>query len=267
MRDPTHRFSGRVEHYLRSRPSYPGELVQILSAEGQLDPSDVVADVGSGTGKLGERFLLNGNRVIGIEPNREMRDAGDRLLRHYEGFRSVDGRAEDTGLPDRSVDVIVAGQSFHWFELDATRKEFSRILRPGGRAVLVWNLRRGEASPWMAAYEEFVRSFATDYDQVKSRYPDDRAVGEFFRPGRAALRVLGNRQRLDLEGLRSRVLSSSFMPSGGEPGSEAMLAELGRLFAEHQVGGQVTFEYETKVYFGLLDEGSGDRPSDAPGSA
>ena len=257
MRDPTQRFSDRVEHYLRSRPSYPRALVEILRAEGQLAPGDVVADVGSGTGKLSEPFLAHGNRVIGVEPNREMRAAGDRLLGRFEGFRSVDGRAEETALPDHSVDVIASGQSFHWFDPIATRREFCRILKPDGRVVLAWNLRRGGASRWMAAYEDFVRSFGTDYEQVKARYPDDRAIGDFFRPGRHDKRVLPSRQRFDFEGLRSRVLSSSFMPAEGRPGYDAMLAELRKRFADHQTGGHVTFEYDLSVYFGRLEQHRG----------
>src|SRR4051812_26588364 len=106
MSNPTRRFSSRVENYVKYRPSYPAEVVELLAAECGLTPTALVADVGSGTGLLAELFLKNGNHVFGVEPNREMREAGERLLGSYANFTSVNGTAEATTLPDRSVDMI-----------------------------------------------------------------------------------------------------------------------------------------------------------------
>src|SRR2546423_15700060 len=100
--DPTRRFSTRVENYIKYRPGSPRAVVELLAGECGLVPASVVADVGSGTGILSELFLRNGNRVCGVEPNREMREAGERLLSAYEDFVSVEGRAEATTLPDES---------------------------------------------------------------------------------------------------------------------------------------------------------------------
>src|SRR5947209_11876909 len=126
--DSTSRFSSRVENYIRYRPGYPQSVVELLAGECGLTPTSVVADVGSGTGILTELFLRNGNTVYGVEPNREMREAGEGLLAGYPNFHSVDGRAEATGLPDASVDFVTAGQAFHWFDAQGARAEFSRIL-------------------------------------------------------------------------------------------------------------------------------------------
>src|SRR6266446_9260655 len=113
MSAPTERFSNRVENYIRYRPGYPKEIIELLKAECGLFPQSVVADAGSGTGLLAKLFLENGNLVFGIEPNREMRAAGERLLQAYPRFTSIAGTAEATTLPGQSVDFVTAGQAFH----------------------------------------------------------------------------------------------------------------------------------------------------------
>jgi len=150
----TERFSNRVDNYIKYRPGYPQAVIETLAAECGLTSQSVIADIGSGTGILAEMFLKNGNAVTGVEPNREMREAGERLLSAYPRFTSVDGRAEATGLADASVDFVTAGQSLHWFDLKASRREFRRILKPSGWVAIVWNDRRDE-SPFMQAYPVF----------------------------------------------------------------------------------------------------------------
>src|SRR6266581_6258084 len=135
MNDPTQRFSNRVENYLRYRPRYPAEILEVLRAECGLQATSLIADVGSGTGFLAELFLSNGNQVFGIEPNPEMREAGEQLLRSYPKFTAVAATAEITTLPEASVDFVTAGQAFHWFDRERCRDEFRRILRPASWVV------------------------------------------------------------------------------------------------------------------------------------
>lgn len=250
MRDPTTRFSDRVEHYARHRPGYPRELPDLLVREGALVAGDVVADIGSGTGKLAEVFLRHGHRVLGVEPNREMREAGERCLARWPGFTSVGGRAEATGLGDGSVDVVSAGQAFHWFDPEACRRESARILRPGGRAILVWNDRQTRATPLMKGYEALLRSFGTDYEVVRRKGADGRDVAAFFGSGGWREAVLPHHQDLDLGGFLGRLLSSSYVPAPGQAGHEAMVREAEDLFEEHARGGIVRFVYTTKVFHG-----------------
>ena len=158
---PTGRFSRRVENYIKYRPGYPEAVLETLRAECGLTPQTVVADIGSGTGILAEMFLRNGNLVYGVEPNREMREAGERLLRGYPGFTSVEGTAQAATLADTSVDFIAAGQSLHWFDLEAAQAEFERVLKPRGRVAIVWNDRRDE-SPFMQAYRQLLLRDSTD---------------------------------------------------------------------------------------------------------
>jgi len=250
--DPLRRFTDRVADYARTRPSYPPELVRLLREEVGLRPEHVVADVGSGTGILTALLLAQGNVVYAVEPNRAMAAAAHDALGGNVSFRDVDGRAEATGLAPASVDLIVAAQAFHWFDPARTRLEFRRILRPGGFVVLVWNIRSVDATPFLRDYEAFLREWGTDYKEVSSRYQDEAAMAELFGPGGYETRRFEYRQTFDLDGLRGRLLSSSYTPRPGDPRREAMLASLPGLFARHQEGGQVAFAYDTWAYYGRL---------------
>ncbi|MEM9906031.1 MAG: class I SAM-dependent methyltransferase, partial [Cyanobacteria bacterium P01_D01_bin.44] len=138
---PTQRFSNRVADYIKCRPDYPPTLLAYLTQHGGLTSKQTVADIGMGTGLLTHHFLDHGNRVYGVEPNAEMRSAAVECLHPYAHFHPLDGQAEATTLPPDSVDWVVAGQAFHWFDRPAARAEFERILKPGGRVALVWNDR------------------------------------------------------------------------------------------------------------------------------
>ena len=250
--DPKARFSNRVDDYIRYRPGYPGEVLAVLHEKCRLSRSSVVADIGFGTGILTEMLLAHGCEVYGVEPNREMREAGQRILEGFTAFHCVDGAAEATTLESSSVDLVTAAQAFHWFNREKTRPELVRILKPGGSVALIWNERKLDASPFLEAYEKLLRTFGTDYDKVTASECTPEVVGAFFAPSRFTLTVLQNRQDFDLTSLRGRLLSSSYAPAAGHPNHEPMLEELARIFAEHAKDGQVSFEYDTKVYTGRL---------------
>lgn len=249
MHDSTRRFSDRVESYARYRPSYPEGLLRLLREECGLAPGVVAADVGSGTGILSRLLLEHGARVYGVEPNAEMREAGEKMLAGYEGFTSVAGTAEATTLPEASVQLVTAGQAFHWFDRKRTREEFTRILKPGGYAVIAWNTPRYEASGFMRDYRRLLERFGTDWAKVNETRIDASSLVPFF-GGEFEERRLENRQNLDRAALRGRLLSSSFVPGPGDPESGPMLEELTRIFDRHERGGEVVFEYAVRVYYG-----------------
>jgi SAM-dependent methyltransferase len=249
--DPTGRFSSRVDDYIRYRPSYPHEIVPLLARECGLSADSSVADIGSGTGFLTKLFLDFGCAVSGVEPNKEMREAGERLLARYKIFTSIDGRAEHTGLADSSVDLVVAGQAFHWFDVPAARTEFRRILRGPRWVALVWN-ERLEDSEFLAGYEALVRRYGPEYGQVDHRRIDAAKIGDFFQHRDWKLATFPNVQHFDWIGLRGRLQSSSYAPRPGDANYEPLLQELKRLFEAHQKGGRVDFAYETKLYYGRL---------------
>ncbi len=246
------RFLGRVEYYRKYRPGYPEGLVEWLRALSALKPSHHVADIGSGTGLLAELFLRHGYPVVGVEPNPEMRRTAEAHLKGYPRFRSIDGRAEATTLGGRSVDLIAAGQSFHWFRIDRAREEFHRISKPPAFAVLVWNQRKTESTGFLRAYEELLLRHGTDYARVRHQNIGQAELQSFFGPQAFHKKLLANSQIFDREGLIGRTLSCSFVPLPGQPGHLPLLRALDRIFEEWQVEGRVTFEYETLVYAGRL---------------
>jgi SAM-dependent methyltransferase len=253
VRDPKARFSDRVEDYIKYRPRYQREVQEALQKACELNPSHVIADVGCGTGFSAELFLQNGNRVIGIEPNREMREAGNVYLSAYPKFEMRDGSAENTGLESRSIDFVLAGQAFHWFPFAETRAEFARILKPNGWVVLIWHDRSTDATPFLQAYENLLHRHAVDYKDVVHRaVANPEVMGKFFAPQTVKLISLKAEQRFDFDGLRGRLLSSSYVPREGER-AEAMLRELPALFSSYAEDGQVAFLYETKIYYGHLE--------------
>lgn len=245
----TSRFSDRVENYMRYRPRYPMEALDVLRTQCGLAPVHIVADVASGTGIWTRIVLENGNRVFGIEPNTEMRQAGERLLAGFPKFTSVAGTAEATRLAFESVDFVTAAQAAHWFDPQGARREFTRILKPGGWLVLLWNERLTDASPFLREYEQLLLTYGTDYEEVRHERTTD-AVNEFFDPAPFQARVFDNRQEFDYAGLEGRLLSSSYAPGPEHPKHAPMLVELRRIFDEHVADGSVGFEYKTRVYFG-----------------
>jgi len=249
--DPRKRFSPRVENYIKYRPKYPVEVLEFLWDELRLTPASVIADIGSGTGISSELFLKAGNCVFGIEPNREMRIAAEKCLQTYPNFGSLNGTAEATGLDSGTVDFIIAGQSFHWFDRVRCRSEFSRILKPGGWVILMWNDRKQETS-FSNAYESLLKAYAIDYETIDHRLIKEEAFDQFYGGSDWRLRIFDNQQIFDREGLKGRVLSCSYMPMPGHPNYEGMRNALGELFDHYQQDGVIMMDYQTLVYYGSI---------------
>jgi SAM-dependent methyltransferase len=253
--DSTRRFSDRVEYYVQSRPKYPPALLQFCQEKLGLRPGHVVADIGSGTGILSQLFLENGNLTLGVEPNGPMRSAAEASLAIYPNFQSVEGTAEATNLAESSIDFVIAGQAFHWFDRPRTRFEFRRILRPGGWVLLVWNDRRLDAGGFAGDYERVVQEFESDLKHVSHRRltsSDATGLSEFFGAAGFALEKFDNPQYLDLDGVLARAWSSSYLPLPCQPRSDLMEQRLRAAFADHAVGGKVRQDYTTELFYGQL---------------
>lgn len=245
--DNTQRFSNRVEDYVRYRPRYPQELIDVLKAQIGLTGDKIVADIGSGTGISSELFLQNGNPVFGVEPNTEMRQAQEYLLNSYKNFRSINGKAEDTTLKDNSVDLIFSAQAFHWFDLNKSKKEFQRILRPDGHIVLVWNERNNQ-SEFQRRYEKLLNDRIEEYKHVNHKNINEDAIASFFSPKALHQRSLDNKQIFDLESLKGRLRSSSYFPLAGKIHDE-LIKDIEALFVQFQHDGTVVFYYKTKLFW------------------
>ena len=248
MNDTVARFSNRVENYVKYRPDYPREIVGFLTETCGLTKETTIADIGCGTGISTRMFLENGNRVIGVEPNAAMRSAAVEFLAKFPWFQPVDGTSDATTLADSSVDMIVAAQAFHWFEPDKTRAEFQRILKPGGYLVLIWNELQLDTTPFLVDYEAVLEKYAYDYGTVRHENIKPAELLHFFQKEYGTV-MFHNEQVFDFDGLKDRVLSSSYMPIDGDERYAGMLEELQAVFAKHAENGKIKVLYDTKVYF------------------
>jgi ubiquinone/menaquinone biosynthesis C-methylase UbiE len=252
MVDSKERFSNRVADYVRYRPGYPSAVRDILRAECFLKSGHVIADIGSGTGFLSEVFLKNGNRVFGVEPNEAMRQAGEEYLAEYDNFVSINGSAEASTLEDASVHFVASGQAFHWFDQDAARREFQRVLKPEGWVVVIWNERLTDTTPFLREYEALIHKFNTDYSKVKESYPREEHMKQFFGANEFHSHEVPNFQDFDFEGAAGRLRSSSYMPTPGQPTFQPMMDDLRRIFDAYNKDARVRLEYTTRIYLGQL---------------
>jgi SAM-dependent methyltransferase len=252
--DPLRRFSDRVEDYVRYRPSYPPEAIRFMESTLGLGRAVNVADIGSGTGIFSRHLLDAGAKVFAVEPNDAMRAAAERGLRDHENFMSVKGTAEATGLGPVSVSLITCAQAFHWFDVGAARREFARILSPGGWCALIWNTTVVGKSDFGVGYERIKDEFDTDLRRV--RHETLERAGRFdslFGPGKWKKACFENVQTLDFDGLKGRLLSSSYAPKEGHPRFDAMISALRNLFDRCQKAGVVRMDYTTELFYGQLN--------------
>lgn len=249
--DLFHRFSGRVEDYIRYRPGYPTEIIDFLQQGQFLKAGACIADVGSGTGLSARPFLDAGYRVVGVEPNDEMRKASEVLLADYTEFTAVNGNAYATALPDASVDCIVCAQAFHWLQREQASEEWKRILKPDGYVQLMWN-DRDPSSPFMGAYEAIIGRHAIDFHDTNHQLITDNILDDWYSGGIRSKKTFSHSQQFDLEGLLGRTTSCSYMPNRGAEGYREMENDITSLFHHYQHDGIVIFAYTTRLYSGKI---------------
>ena len=251
MKTPTQRFSDRVEHYVKYRPSYPEGVIETLRHECGLGKHSVVADIGSGTGIFTRLLLSSGAEVMAVEPNEEMRTAAERILADNPDFKSYGGTAEATGLPSDSVDLVTTAQAFHWFIRDETKKELARILRPGGWMALIWNQRQID-TPFQKAYDALLFKYAEEYKSSDHRRIGEEMIEDFFSPHGCKCVHFENQQQFTFEDLKGRMLSSSYSPTAEQPEYDPLIKGLHEVFATYAEDGIVSFQYDTQLYYGRM---------------
>jgi SAM-dependent methyltransferase len=248
---PTERFSGLENLYDRYRPSYPAEAVDFIIQRCRLNSTTTLVDVGCGTGISTRLFAARGIPVIGIEPNDAMRSKAEAAPGDPRpAYRK--GTGEATGLANGSAAAVLAAQAFHWFDADKALREFHRVLKPGGHAVLMWN-ERDNSDPFSAAYGAVV---GVTPEAIRIEAPRSRAGEPILHSSLftdTSLTTYNYDQELDEEGLIGRAFSASYAPRETQAVAE-FTAALRRLFAEHQAGGKVMLRYITSVYIGKRSE-------------
>jgi len=243
-------FSGRVQNYIKYRPTYPPALIELLKTRCALTPDKVIADIGSGTGILSKLFLMNGNKVYGVEPNTEMRHAAEKILGAYPNFISVEAGAEATTIPSHSVDIVTAGQAFHWFDPPAAHAEFIRILKPRGWVALIWNRARTNTH-FEKEYDEFWRVELRGAHEARDGY--EALIQPFFGEAHYEHVALeGIPQIMDQKEFLGRILSISAAIQPNEAGYDVFHRKVQDMFERHQQGNRVRLSYDTEIYFGRL---------------
>lgn len=247
--DPRSLYSNRVREYLLYRPGYPKKAVDLLMEFFRLDDRSVVADIGSGTGKFSALWNHRVARVWGVEPNEEMRLASVEELHRQTNFTAIPGEAAQTTLGDGSVDLVVCAHAFHYFDREAVRSEFLRILKDEKNVALVWN-RRHLQDPFLSALDQLLRRYAPDFSEITHHNLSDTSVMEFFRSG--AKVVIPHSQKFSFQALCGRLKSSVYCPVPGEENYERLFYELEKLFRQYEKNGLVEYPYDAEVFFGIL---------------
>ena len=243
------RFDGKGELYAKARPNYTAALFEYLKADPVLPAGSVFADVGAGTGIFSAQLLDCGYKVFAVEPNADMRRKAEEALSQREGFTSVDGDDAAMGLPDRSVDVVTAAQAFHWFDAAAFQRECRRVLKPGGKVILVYN-SRDKAAPCTRALAELYRRYNPEFHEFSNGMTHEKCL-VFYKDGCEVFRA-DNTQTYDRQGWLDRTLSSSYSLKEGDAGFTEYRQEIDRLFDRYSADGRIAVPTETVAYIGSV---------------
>lgn len=249
--DNTNRFTGKAKEYTKSRPGYPKEFLDYLFTDIGFCSDSVIADIGSGTGKLTKELLRLGCIVYAVEPNFDMRETAERELGGFDKFNSLPGSAEKTGIADNSVDFVTVAQAFHWFDHKAFGAECRRILKTDGSVVLVWNMR-DEKSGIVKANDIVCRKYCPKFTGFSGGINfDDEKISAFF-GGEYNIKVFENNLSFDRDGFISRNLSSSYALSEGDKDYDEYISALNKIFDEYSDGEILIMPNITTVYVGRL---------------
>lgn len=245
--DNTSRFEGKSEIYDKARSKYAPELFGYIRDVLKISDGSIFADIGSGTGIFTEQLILNGYRVYAVEPNSDMRKKAEKKLLSNELFTSIDGRDSETHLPDSSVDMVTAAQAFHWFNADGFKRECRRILRTGGRVMLVYNSRDEKAECAMAL-AELRRKYNPEFHGFGNGISEEDCIA-FFEGGCNIFRA-DNSCTYDRNGYIERALSSSYSLREGDPLFSEYLNDIGAIFDRFSFNGRLTVPVNTVAYVG-----------------
>ncbi|GGA28371.1 class I SAM-dependent methyltransferase [Psychrobacillus lasiicapitis] len=245
--DNTQKFDGKAVVYAKARPGYANELVGLLSDSG-VGKDSFVADIGSGTGIFSNVLLDLGCHVYGVEPNEDMRKESEKKLAQFTTFHPVNGAAENTTLPDKSVDFITVAQAFHWFHTERFKLECKRIIKENGKVILIWNSRIME-SPMVKENEQIFRRFCLDFKGFSGGigYMDE-SIQNFF--NNFTVYRFPNNLPFDKSKFIERNLSASYSLKENDAQYELYLTELNNLFDKYAVDGMLLMPNETIVYIG-----------------
>lgn len=244
-------FDGYAKDYTIGRPDYAPALISCMYEKYGLSQSSVIADIGSGTGKFAAHLLVRGSEVFCVEPNDDMRSTAENELSGYKGFHSVRGDAENTSLEGCSIDFITTAQAFHWFDVARFKKECERILKPAGKAFLIWNMRdRNDAlnKDMHQIYTRYCPDFLGFNGGIKE---DDERIKEFF-DNRYDVISFDHPLLLNKERFIARSLSGSYSLQSGDDSYDIYRKEIAAVFEKYAINGTVSIANRSVAYIGKL---------------
>ena len=251
MTDNTQRFSGKAGVYAKARPNYAQDFFDWLYSNYVLTSDTVIADIGSGTGLLTKALVEKDIHVYAVEPNEDMRNVAESSLKDNKYFHSINGTAESTGLPEGSIDIITVAQAFHWFDVEAFKKECKRILRPQGKVVLVWN-QRDSASYFVKVNSEIFKKYCPNFTGFSGGIEENDNNIELFFDKKYSRFHFTNNLTFDKDGFINRCLSASYALKKSDEKFDIFVQELEVLFNSYSEAGLLTMPNETVAYVGEL---------------
>lgn len=247
------RFTGKADIYKKFRPSYPKELFDYLYSQVGFNQNSTIADIGSGTGIFSSLLLERKSHVYCIEPNDDMRQIAEKDLSEFENFISVNALAENTGLQEKSIDFVTVAQAFHWFDRQLFREECKRILKDGGKVVLVYNSRddNGEV---IRKGDDIIEKYRVDSPGFRQRGNPPETYSDFFSDGICEYKTFRNDRHIDRECFIGGSLSASYAPKEETDAEKyhGFVNELNELFDKYNINGLLNFPQITKSYVGRV---------------
>ena len=242
-------FNRKAVSYARYRPSYPKGAVDLLLSLPEKE-KPVIADIGSGTGKMSELLIEKAGRLYAVEPNADMREAAEHNLGKNENYVSVNAAAEDTGLDSGSVDLIIAAESYHWFDSEKTRLEFKRILKDKGYVMLLWNEFGND--PYEKEDREIEDKYRICKKLSKSGLTREDRAKNLFGAGNYKSMKFDNTMKQTFEEFLGGKLSASYSPDVSDANYPEYEKDIRGLFDKYSSKGLIESRITTVCFWGQI---------------
>ncbi len=238
-------FCSKAKNYFDYRPSYPHRIKELISS---LHPSPIIADIGSGTGKLSQLCVDQAKALFAIEPNEQMRQTAEELLGEYPNYISIAATADKTTLENSSVDIITVAEAYHWFDNDATKAEFKRILKNTGYVILLWNQFGGDP------FDDEMHTISEKYREQTKIKPsgisrEQRAIS-LFGEGNYRKFEFDNSIKQTCESFCGGWASAAYAPKQGTDTYYKFIKEAEELFEKYATDGLLKTTIKTICFLG-----------------